>query len=77
MADAHMVEQVIKYSDGTETVIKYRGVIVDGVLTPDVIDNEKPMDENKEIPVVAVPEETEAEAEVVSESETVVEPETV
>ena len=31
-----MVEQVIKYSDGTETVIKYRGVIENGVLTPDV-----------------------------------------
>jgi hypothetical protein len=33
---AHMVEQIIKYSDGTETVIKYRGVIENGVLTPDV-----------------------------------------
>lgn len=31
----HMVEQVIKYSDGTETVISYRGVIEDGVLTED------------------------------------------
>lgn len=30
-----MVEQVIKFSDGTETVIKYRGVIENGVLTPD------------------------------------------
>jgi hypothetical protein len=28
-----MVEQVIKYSDGTETVIKYRGVIENGVFT--------------------------------------------
>jgi hypothetical protein len=35
MADRHMVEQVIKYSDGTETVIKYRGVIKDGVLMAD------------------------------------------
>ncbi len=35
MADAHMVQQIIKYSDGTETVINYRGVIEDGVLTPD------------------------------------------
>lgn len=35
---AHMVEQVIKFSDGTETVIKYRGVIVDGVLIPDKIE---------------------------------------
>lgn len=33
--DAHMVQQIIKYSDGTETVINYRGVIVDGVLIPD------------------------------------------
>lgn len=28
-----MVEQVIRYSDGSETVIKYRGVIKDGELT--------------------------------------------
>lgn len=34
----HMVEQVIKYSDGSETVIKYRGVIVDGVLTADKVE---------------------------------------
>lgn len=32
---AHMVKQVIHYSDGTTTEINYRGVIVDGVLTPD------------------------------------------
>lgn len=31
----HMVQQVIKYSDGTETVINYRGVITDGVLKED------------------------------------------
>jgi len=31
----HMVQQIIKYSDGTETVINYRGRIVDGVLIPD------------------------------------------
>lgn len=31
----HMVKQTIHYSDGTEKVINYRGVIVDGVLTPD------------------------------------------
>lgn len=35
METPHMVQQVIKYSDGTETVINYRGVIVDGVLTED------------------------------------------
>lgn len=34
----HMVKQIIVYSDGTEKVINYRGVIVDGVLTPDVIE---------------------------------------
>ena len=31
----HMVKQTITYSDGTETVINYRGVIVDGVLIED------------------------------------------
>ena len=35
----HMVEQVIKYSDGKETVIKYRGVIENGVLIPDVAED--------------------------------------
>lgn len=41
----HMVQQIIKYSDGTETVINYRGVIKDGVLTednPDVLAEKKP-----------------------------------
>lgn len=32
MLPVHMVQQIIKYSDGTETVINYRGVIVDGEL---------------------------------------------
>lgn len=31
----HMVKQTITYSDGTETVINYRGPIVDGVLIED------------------------------------------
>ena len=31
----HVVRQVIRYSDGTETVINYRGVIENGVLTED------------------------------------------
>jgi len=31
----HMVEQIIKFSDGTETVIKYRGVIENGILMED------------------------------------------
>lgn len=30
-----MVKQTITYSDGSETVINYRGKIVDGVLIPD------------------------------------------
>jgi len=33
--DAHLVKTVLHYSDGTETVINYRGVIVNGVLTED------------------------------------------
>ncbi len=33
----HMVKQTITYSDGTETVVNYQGVIVDGVLTPDEV----------------------------------------
>ncbi len=32
---AHMIRQIIQYSDGTETVIDYRGVIENGVLTED------------------------------------------
>lgn len=32
-----MVEQVIRYSDGTETVIKYRGVVVDGELVSEKV----------------------------------------
>lgn len=35
MNKPHMVEQIIKFSDGSETVIKYRGVIENGVLIPD------------------------------------------
>lgn len=35
MSKVHMVQQIIKYSDGTETVINYRGVIENGVLMPD------------------------------------------
>lgn len=42
MEEAHMVQQVIKYSDGTETVINYRGKIVDGVLIPDEEIKESP-----------------------------------
>lgn len=31
----HVVKQTITFSDGTETVINYRGVIENGVLIPD------------------------------------------
>ena len=39
-----MVKQVIHYSDGTETVINYRGVIENGVLTTneELEEQEKP-----------------------------------
>lgn len=37
----HMVKQVIVYSDGSETVINYRGVIKDGVLTLDEVSGER------------------------------------
>lgn len=33
--DAHLVKQTLTYSDGTETVINYRGVITNGVLKED------------------------------------------
>lgn len=35
METPHMVKQTITFSDGTETVVNYRGKIVDGVLIPD------------------------------------------
>lgn len=40
----HMVQQVIKFSDGTETVINYRGVVENGVLIEDnpEVSEEKP-----------------------------------
>lgn len=40
---AHMIKQTITFSDGTETVINYQGVIENGVL---IHDN---MDENTEV----------------------------
>lgn len=58
-----MVEQVIKYSDGNETVIKYRGVIVDGVLISEKIE---PMSD-EEVKV----EEEKVEAEAVEETPTI------
>lgn len=67
MADkAHMVKQVIHYSDGTETTINYRGVIVDGVLTPDVISNETNMDEEVKQPEAEALVEAPVEAEEVA-----------
>ena len=66
-----MVKQVIHYSDGTETTINYRGVIVDGVLTPDVISNETNMDEEVKQPEAEAP--AEVPAEEVAEEAAVVE----
>lgn len=43
--NAHMVEQVIKYSDGTEKVISYRGVVIDGVVTLDTPEESSPSEE--------------------------------
>ncbi len=66
-----MVEQVIKYSDGSEKVIKYRGIIVDGVLIPDEIKDEEvaeesapasPVEEAVEAPVEEAPVSEEAPA---------------
>lgn len=54
-----MVEQIIKYPDGTETSIKYRGVIENGVLTPD-IEETPTAEETVEIPETV--EETVAES---------------
>ncbi len=68
---AHMVKQVIHYSDGTQTEVNYRGVIKDGVLVPDVISNENTMDEDVKQPEAEVP--TEAPAEEASEEAVVVE----
>lgn len=60
----HMVQQIIKYSDGTQTVIDYKGEIVNGVLIPD--EETDMSDENTEevvaedvvIDVTSVPEAT-------------------
>lgn len=66
-----MVEQVIKFSDGTETVIKYRGVIRDGVLISEKLDesmSEEPeVSETSKEPETPVEEVSSAEE---SESET-------
>lgn len=72
----HMVKQIIVYSDGTEKVINYRGVIVNGVLTPDVIEEgivkdapgaevaeeSAPVEEAVEAPVEETPASEEASA---------------
>lgn len=41
----HMVKQTITFSDGTETVINYRGVIENGVLIPDSVEVPEPQEE--------------------------------
>ena len=65
----HMVKQIIVYSDGTEKVINYRGVIVNGVLTPDVIEEgvaeapaEAPVEDAVETPVEETPADEEVSA---------------
>lgn len=65
MDKVHMVEQVIKYSDGSETVIKYRGVIEDGVLIADAPEHSEPSAAEEE--PVSVPEEAEEEVVVTDE----------
>lgn len=57
-----MVEQIIKYSDGTETSIKYRGVIIDGVLQTEEITG---TEETVETPTEAI--EAEEVAEIATE----------
>lgn len=54
----HMIKQTITFSDGTETVINYRGVIENGVLTPDTVEE-----------TVEVPEAVEETVDSVEESE--------
>ncbi len=56
-----MIKQVITFSDGSETVINYRGVIHDGVLTLDKAEEgaetpaEAPVAEAVEAPVEEAP----------------------
>lgn len=57
----HMVKQTITYSDGTETVINYRGKVVNGVLVSDVVPQEEVVEESVEetveLPEVEITEE--------------------
>ncbi len=65
----HMVKQVLTFSDGSETVINYRGEIVNGELIPDVAEEgvaevapEAPVEEAVEAPVEETPAPEEAPA---------------
>ncbi len=40
-----MIEQIIRYSDGTETSIKYRGRVVNGEV---ILDKKEEVEEAKE-----------------------------
>lgn len=65
MLPVHMVQQVIKYSDGTEKVINYRGVIVDGELMSDeevIVDDAAAEEVVEEVAEEVVAEEPAAEA---------------
>lgn len=66
-----MVEQVIKFSDGTETVIKYRGVIVNGELISEKVEEvaEVPVEETIDEVVEVVEEPVEEETAPVEEAE--------
>ena len=66
-----MVKQTITFSDGTETVINYRGVIVDGVLISEKVDmdDEKQVEETVEEVTPAVPTPEPASEEVAEDAE--------
>lgn len=57
----HMVKQTIEFSDGTETVINYRGKIVDGVLIPDTPEEVKEAETIETVETVEAPAEAENE----------------
>lgn len=64
-----MVKQTITFSDGTETVINYRGVIVDGVIQSEKVEDEVVRDapEGTVAPAEEVTEEVEEAEETITE----------
>ncbi len=73
-----MVKQTIEFSDGSETVIEYRGKIVDGVLLPDNVENmsDETEVEGAEVAEEAAPEEVSEETTEETVEEAVEAPET-